>query len=198
MRASLQPLIAPRGHQTPGHHRRIGKKSTPKLKVTGAKAQLSSGGCVPEVIRSSEHGIKLNISQMLRDLHDESCGDADDDTVLGELYPPVEPAPEDSLLLRLISSKADASVGGGADPAIGFKVEVQRRRVVELPSKVEVPKAHSMLKFSNLDYYVHGLQTSRMTLNARSRQGTSQPPTKFKSCSSMSGVSEPPHLKTPS
>jgi hypothetical protein len=55
-RALLQPLIAPKGPT-----RRIGKKSTPKLRITGAKAQLG-GGCVPEVVRSSEHGIKLNIS----------------------------------------------------------------------------------------------------------------------------------------
>lgn len=65
-RALLQPLIAPRGGFTT---RRIGKKSTPKLRIMGAQMN----GCVPEVVRSSDHGIKLNISQMLRGLQDPCC-----------------------------------------------------------------------------------------------------------------------------
>lgn len=47
----------------------------------------------------------------------------------------------------------------------------------------EVPKATSMLQISKLDYYVNGLQTSRMTLNTRNRSTAhSQPmrlPSKF-------------------
>jgi hypothetical protein len=91
----------------------------------------------------------------LQDPCDLSCEGGDDDTVLGELYPPTgEVPPDESILLKLISQKKDASVETSlGEPPIGFKVEVRPRAPSNNAGKLgEVPKAASMLQISSLDY----------------------------------------------
>ena len=186
---------------------------------------------------NERQGIKLNISQMLRDMKqvrvpelDKSCGD--DEINVEDLYPPQfdimikEEQPKginkvkSSLLYMLINKrKGDddtLDTNESNEDQIEFKVEVQnkkdqlahdhsstkhhskaagkqkqdiKRKSQENQSCLKIvdmsKNLSSVLKISSKDYYMNGLQTSRMTLNQRPYQSV-MPETTINSASPLS------------